>query len=149
VDARNGRRAQQLQDEIKGLTEELDSWRRAEERVESTLGGTPRLCDRNRFVNSLLNGELATVEHIAPLWQERRRYSREIARVERQLAAKRNKLGTVVRRGLEADDSGYRALEAGHGFSCWQWPLQGENSEVQGGQRFVGFPRPVRTISSS
>jgi hypothetical protein len=112
VDAGNGRRAQQLQDEIKGLTEERDSWRRAEERVESTLDGTPRLRDRNRFVNSLLNGELATVERIGPLWQERRRCSREIARVGRQLAAKKNKLGTVVRRGLEAGDSGYRALLA-------------------------------------
>ena len=112
MDARNGRRAQQLQDEINGLTEELDLRRGAEERVESTLGGTPRLRDRNKFVSSLLNGEVATFDRIAPLWQERRRCLREIARVERQLVAKKNKLGTVVRWGLEAGDSGYRALLA-------------------------------------
>ncbi len=110
MDAGYERQARQLQDELKGLTEERESWRRTAERAESTLGGTPRLRDRNKFFNWLLNGELAVLERVAPLWQEVQRCAREVDRVERLLAVKKAELDTAVHWGLAEDDTGYQTL---------------------------------------
>jgi hypothetical protein len=111
VRARYERQAWQLQEQINQLTEKCAECQLAVDSAEASLQEKPRLRDRNRFFNWMLNGDLATYERIAPLWQDRQRNSQGVKRITAQLAAKETEIETVVRRGLEGE-SEYKALAA-------------------------------------
>lgn len=108
---RHERRIRQLRDQLDRLADEHASWVEAAERAQVDLGETPRLRDRNNFVNSLLHADRADCDRIAPLWQEYRRCSREAVRAKKRLAAGNDKLDTAIRRGA-ARDAEYQVLQA-------------------------------------
>jgi hypothetical protein len=112
VEARYERQAWQIQHQINQLQEERADRLRSVAEAETSLQGTPRLRDRNKFFNSLLNGELDRLERVRPLWQKLRRGSREADRIEKRLADKETEIWSVVRRGLEHGDSWYQARMA-------------------------------------
>jgi hypothetical protein len=112
VEPRYERLAWQIQHQINQLEEERAGTLRSVAEADSILQGTPRLRDRNRFFNSLLNGELDRLERVRPLWQKRRRGSREAERIEKRLADKETEIRSVVRRALEHGDSWYQARMA-------------------------------------
>lgn len=95
MDARHERHARQLQERKSQVEKEV---------AEIGFERPPRRRDRNRFFNSLLNGEVAVYDEVRPRWQESRRKSREVRRLKRKLDA-------VVRRGVKGDPA-YRALSA-------------------------------------
>lgn len=112
MDARYERQAWQIQHQINQLKEERAERLRIVAEAETGLQGTPRLRDRNKFFNWLLNGELDIYERVAPQWQKRRRCSREADQLKTRLAAKETEIKSVVRQGLEHGDSWYQARMA-------------------------------------
>jgi hypothetical protein len=72
------------------------------ERIGARIDVPPRLRDRNKFFNWLLNGELDTCERVRPQWREHLRLSREVDRLKAEIDA-------VIRRRVMAEP-GYQAL---------------------------------------
>jgi chromosome segregation ATPase len=110
VDAWFEDQAKALQGHINQLKEKLDE--KEHEAAQEASLGKPRLRDRNRFFNSLLNGELAVYEKVGPRWRGIRQLSGEIGKVKQQLAAAESKINSIILRGVR-DEPEYLSLRAG------------------------------------
>ncbi len=91
-------------DEVERLRNRRAEHVRDVERIGARIELPPRLRDRNKFFNWLLNGELDTYARVRPQWREHQRLSREVDRLKAEIEA-------VIRRRVMAEP-GYRALVA-------------------------------------